>query len=172
MTPGETFHTKYGKYAHSDFIGKPFGSRIISPPPFPGFVHLLRPTPSLWTLSLPHRTQILYGPDISFVMQQLKIRPGTRVVEAGTGSGSMSHALAMAIGCGKRSKLFTFEYHATRYEKAKLEFEEHGLEDVVQLRHRNVCKDGFGDEPSDVDAGGSNMSVCFPIWLTIRRSLP
>jgi len=48
-----------------------------------GFVHVLRPTPELWTLALPHRTQILYLADIAFVSAWLGIRPGSRVVEAG-----------------------------------------------------------------------------------------
>lgn len=99
---------------------------MTSPPPQPGYVHLLRPTPELWTLSLPHRTQIVYLPDISFITNELRIRPGCRVIEAGTGSGSMSHSLARTIGCGEATaeewsdgpKLFSFEYHATRYEKA------------------------------------------------------
>ncbi|RXG61073.1 hypothetical protein Avbf_18213, partial [Armadillidium vulgare] len=31
-----------------------------------GYAYVLYPTPELWTLTLPHRTQILYTPDISF----------------------------------------------------------------------------------------------------------
>lgn len=88
-----------------------------SPHPHPGYVHLLRPTPELWTLSLPHRTQILYNPDISYISMQLGIRPGVRVVEAGTGSGSMTHALSRSVG--SRGKVFSFEYHSTRCEKAR-----------------------------------------------------
>lgn len=190
VTPGQLFHTKYGKYQHTDFIGRPFGSRVFSPPPFPGFLHVLRPTPELWTLSLPHRTQILYMPDIAFISAQLRVMPGRTIIEAGTGSGSMSHSLAQQLG--KTGKLWSFEYHATRYEKAMVEFEEHGLgggkkrrkvakeenkgEDVVvegenpvkqeaegqdewrstvRLQHRNVCKEGFGDEAKEADAGES-----------------
>jgi len=103
--------------------------QMASPPPQAGFIHILRPTPPLWSLSLPHRTQIVYLPDISFIMNQLQVRPGGRVIEAGTGSGSMSHSLGMGVagdlsesdGQGKKQKgkVFTFEYHATRYEKAK-----------------------------------------------------
>ena len=118
-------------------------TQMASPAPHAGFIHLLRPTPSLWSLSLPHRTQIVYLPDISFIMNELRIRPGSRIIEAGTGSGSMSHSLAMTVGgdmgadvdvdvgvevepekpVGKsnkgKGKLFTFEYHATRFEKAR-----------------------------------------------------
>ena len=48
-----------------------------------GYIHLLRPSPELWTFSLPHRTQILYMADIAFVMEGLGVRVGGRVVEAG-----------------------------------------------------------------------------------------
>jgi tRNA (adenine57-N1/adenine58-N1)-methyltransferase len=48
------------------------------------FHQLLRPTPELWTLSLPHRTQILYIADIAYILSELGIRPGSTVIEAGT----------------------------------------------------------------------------------------
>ena len=47
-----------------DLVGKQFGSKITLPQ---GWVHVLYPTPELWTITLPHRTQILYTPDISMV---------------------------------------------------------------------------------------------------------
>lgn len=60
----------------------------------------------------------------------------------GTGSGSFSHSIARAIG--PTGKLYTFEYHEQRAEQAKKEFSDHGLSDIIQLQHRDVCKDGFG----------------------------
>lgn len=63
-----------------------------------GFLYLLRPSPELWTLALPHRTQILYAPDMSFITLQLALGPGSRVIEAGTGSGSFTHFLARTVG--------------------------------------------------------------------------
>ena len=38
-------------------------------------------------------------------------------MEAGTGSGSMTHSLARAVG--ERGKVLSFEYHRARYEKAR-----------------------------------------------------
>ncbi|OCF43427.1 tRNA (adenine-N(1)-)-methyltransferase catalytic subunit TRM61 [Kwoniella heveanensis CBS 569] len=142
VTPGEEFHNKYGRYAHTDFIGQKFGSKLHSPPPHSGYLHLLRPTPELWTLSLPHRTQILYLPDISYITMRLGVRVGGKVMEAGTGSGSMTHSLSRTVG--PAGTVMSFEYHQPRYEKALEEFESHGLSNVT-LQHRNVCKDGFGD---------------------------
>lgn len=106
-----------------------------------GFIHLLRPSPEWWTKTLPHRTQILYLPDISFITQYLDLRPGTKMIEAGTGSGSFSHAIARTLG--PTGQLYTFEYHELRSATARQEFKDHGLSNI-ELAHRDVCKEGFG----------------------------
>ncbi|KAF9920715.1 tRNA (adenine(58)-N(1))-methyltransferase catalytic subunit trmt61a [Linnemannia zychae] len=107
-----------------------------------GFVYLLYPTPELWTLILPHRTQILYVADISLVMMYLDLKPGRVMIESGTGSGSFSHSIARTIAPG--GHLYTFEYHQDRVAAATKEFKEHGLQDLVTIECRDVCKDGFG----------------------------
>ena len=145
----ETFNTRYGSFPHKDMIGKPYGSQIaIRTRGGTGrfsFVHVLQPTPELWTLSLPHRTQIVYTPDSSYIMQRLGCNPHSRVIEAGTGSGSFSHAFARTAG-----HLFSFEFHPVRYEQAKVEFDEHGLlAENVTITHRDVCEDGFTIKKSD-----------------------
>lgn len=136
-----------------------------------GFVYLLRPTPELWTVSLPHRTQILYAPDMSFIVMKLNVTPGAAVIEAGTGSGSFTHTLARAVARGSPAgsgegqlppawnanaapappafgpldgRVYSFEFHGERVERARAEFAAHNLDRTVQLAHRNVCKDGFG----------------------------
>ena len=48
-----------------------------------GWLYLLFATPELWTTTLPHRTQILYNADISMVLFQLNLKPGSIVVETG-----------------------------------------------------------------------------------------
>ena len=66
-----------GLSAAQDFIGKPFGSRVYSKGTrSSGYVHLLAPTPELWTQVLRHRTQILYAADIALVCAFLELRPG------------------------------------------------------------------------------------------------
>lgn len=77
---GQTFQTKYGALRHSHLIGKEFGCKIQCPK---GYLHVLHPTPELWTMNLPHRTQILYSTDISVVTLQLDLKPGSVVVESG-----------------------------------------------------------------------------------------
>ncbi|KAL5501486.1 TRM61 [Sanghuangporus vaninii] len=140
VTPGKEFNGKFGVYSHADLVGIPFGSKIGSRNG-KGFIHVLRPTPELWTIALPHRTQILYLADIAFIVSYLNIKPGSQVVEAGTGSGSFSHAVARTIG--SKGHLYTYEFHEARANKAREEFRIHGFSEIITLTHRNVCKDGF-----------------------------
>ena len=77
---GKTQQTKYGCLRHDDVIGSAFGSRIKCAK---GYVYLLQPTAELWTVNLSHRTQILYSTDISVVILQLNLKPGSVVVESG-----------------------------------------------------------------------------------------
>ncbi|KOB56812.1 tRNA methyltransferase, partial [Operophtera brumata] len=61
------FQTTYGALKVKNLIGTEYGSR---------------PTPELWSLTLPHRTQIIYTPDISMILLQLDLVPGSIVIEA------------------------------------------------------------------------------------------
>ena len=90
------------------------------------------------------RTQILYSTDISMVTLQLELAPGKVVLESGTGSGSLSHSLIRTVA--PSGHLYTFDFHAERVEKARTEFAEHGLSDMVTATHRDVCSEGFGLE--------------------------
>ena len=145
VTPGKSFNSRYGDYPHADLVGIPYGSKVPSRTG-KGFVHILRPTPELWTLALPHRTQILYLADIAFITSWLYIRPGSIVIEAGkvslpssrpctsfvpkkfirrpcsfsffpgTGSGSFTHSIARTVGA--TGHLFSYEFHEARASKA------------------------------------------------------
>lgn len=115
-----------------------------------GFIYVLRPTPELWTSSLPHRTQVVYTPDYSYVLQRIRARPGTRIIEAGAGSGSFTHASARAVYSGypgsdadARGKVFSFEFHEPRFEKMDAEIKQHSLQGIVQVTHRDVYEEGF-----------------------------
>ncbi|KAF9983055.1 tRNA (adenine-N(1)-)-methyltransferase catalytic subunit trm61 [Mortierella antarctica] len=145
---GDEYVCKFGQYKHADMIGLRYGTKLGSNTGR-GFVYLLHPTPELWTLILPHRTQILYIADISFVTNFLNLKPGMSMIESGTGSGSFSHSIARTIA--PTGHLYTFEYHQERVNVATVEFEEHGLSNMVTISCRDVCKDGFGLE-NKVDA--------------------
>ncbi|CAG8613971.1 9602_t:CDS:2 [Gigaspora rosea] len=141
MDPKLTYNNKFGTFRHSDMIGKEYGTKMPSHNGR-GFMYLLHPTPELWTHVVPHRTQILYIADISFITTYLDLKPGSIILESGTGSGSFSHSLARNIA--PNGHLYTFEYHEERAKAAKQDFERHGLSDLITIECRDVYKEGFG----------------------------
>ncbi|KXT15034.1 hypothetical protein AC579_4885 [Pseudocercospora musae] len=116
-----------------------------------GFLHLLQPTPESWTSSLDHRTQVVYTPDYSYILQRLRVRPGSTLIEAGAGSGSFTHAAARAVfsaypSTGKETttgRVCSYEFHEPRVRTLRAEITDHGLDGIVHLTHRDVCNDGF-----------------------------
>lgn len=152
-----------------------------------GFVHLLQPTPEAWTASLDHRTQVVYTPDYSYILQRLRVKPGSRIIEAGAGSGSFTHAAARAVYSGPpfegdgsqtdaaRGTVFSFEYHEPRVQTLRKEIQAHGLEDTVILTHRDVCNDGFTldsttatSSPPSARANAIFLDLPAP-WLALRH---
>ena len=93
------------------------------------------------------RTQILYRPDIAMIIGTLDIKPGSKVIEAGTGSGSLSMSIIRALL--PTGKLFTYEFNEARALQAKNEFESLGFGEFVVSEHRDVVEKGFEHEALD-----------------------
>ncbi|CAL1576144.1 unnamed protein product [Knipowitschia caucasica] len=162
---GAQTQTRYGVLRHSqDLIGHKYGSKVSCSR---GWVYVLHPTPELWTLTLPHRTQILYSTDISMISMMLELKPGAVVCESGTGSGSLSHAILRSIA--PSGHLHTVEFHQQRAHIVEEEFREHRVGHMVTVRNQDVCLLGFGvtdvadavflDIPSPWDAVGHGYSA-------------
>lgn len=109
-----------------------------------GWAFVLQPNPELWSHTLPHRTQIIYTPDISMILYQLEIKPGSVVIESGTGSACLSNFFVRAVK--PSGHLHTFDFHEARSNQAREEFEQHGLGEWVSVYHRDVCEFGFKEE--------------------------
>ncbi|XP_047991210.1 tRNA (adenine(58)-N(1))-methyltransferase catalytic subunit TRMT61A [Leguminivora glycinivorella] len=135
------FQTTFGALKVKNLIGVEYGSRVELSK---GWGHVLQPTPELWSVTLPHRTQIIYTPDISMILLQLDLVPGCVVIEAGTGSGSLTHALIRRVR--PHGHVHTFDFHEHRAKIARDEFEAHGIAEYVTAKHRDVLEQGFGEE--------------------------
>jgi len=143
LTPKGVYQNRYGSFPHAGWVGQAFGAKVFGKDGRGGggFVWLLAPTPELWTKVLPHRTQILYAPDISLVTLGLELKPGCVVCESGTGSASLTHALVRAVA--PTGHVYTFEFNQARAEAADCEMKEHELGKFCTVTHRDVEKDGF-----------------------------
>lgn len=82
-----------------------------------GWLHLLRPNAELWTLSLPHRTQIVYSMDASYICLSLYLKNGSKLIESGTGTGSLTHHFAQCVG--SEGHVYTYEFNENRVMQAK-----------------------------------------------------
>lgn len=149
-----------------------------------GFCHMLYPTPETWTASLPHRTQVVYTPDYSYILHRLRVRAGSTIIEAGAGSGSFTHASARAVFNGYPSvpsptpkrrrfgKVCSFEFHEQRAGRIRQEVQEHGLEGIVEVTHRDVYADGFllgtGESASSPKANAVFLDLPAP-WLALKH---
>ncbi|KAF2652637.1 tRNA methyltransferase complex GCD14 subunit [Lophiostoma macrostomum CBS 122681] len=162
-----------------------------------GFAHLVPPTPETWTLCLPHRTQVVYTPDYSYILQRLRVRPGDHIIEAGAGSGSFTHAAARAVHNGaleeahpaitteaangdehsmvpkarrkRRGGVYSYEFHAPRAKQLQVEVNEHGLSSTVKVTNRDVYEDGFCLEDEEApDADAIFLDLPAP-WLALKH---
>lgn len=93
-------------------VNKPWGSKISAFNKYGVSLHVLEPKSTLITDTLARKTQILYPMDNSAIIFKLDIHPGSIIIEAGTGSGSLSCAISEAIQ--DSGHLYTFEFNKER----------------------------------------------------------
>ncbi|KAJ5573859.1 tRNA (adenine(58)-N(1))-methyltransferase catalytic subunit trm61 [Penicillium hispanicum] len=148
-----------------------------------GFLHLTYPTPESWTLSLPHRTQVVYTPDYSYILHRLRARAGGTIIEAGAGSGSFTHAAVRAVFNGypekessakrrRLGKVCSFEFHEQRAGRIREEVTQHGLDGLVEVTHRDVYEDGFllGDPKTGQSPKANAIFLDLPApWLALKH---
>ncbi|OIR58293.1 MAG: tRNA(1-methyladenosine) methyltransferase subunit Gcd14 [Amphiamblys sp. WSBS2006] len=139
---GEAEDTVSGVFEHDAIIGSEYGSTVRSKSQAKTCC-IFRPTPELWTETLPHRTQILYSKDISLVIMLLEIKSGSVVFECGTGSGSLTHSLANTVY--PAGHVYTFEQDETRSRQYGEEVHRHGFGQSITVTNR-CLQNGFGHE--------------------------
>lgn len=96
LDPERTFSTHAGTIPHTALIGaedgqmfeSSGGSRYVA----------MRPRLSDYILKMKRGAQVVYPKDIGPILVHGDIAPGMTVVEAGTGSGALTTALARAVG--------------------------------------------------------------------------
>lgn len=96
ITPGKEWHTHKGWITHDDLIGLPEGSVVSTTAglKFTAFIPLLAD----YVLSMPRGATIVYPKDAAMIVGVADIYPGSRVLEAGVGSGALTLSLLRAVG--------------------------------------------------------------------------
>ncbi len=158
------FQSHRGVLKHDDLIGKPWGSQVFSHTGAPFF--LLQPSIADLLNDLPRNTQILYPKDIGYILIQMGISEGQTVMEAGTGSGSMTIALANAIG--PQGRVISYEHKQDTQNLARKNLERVGLASRVDFKLRDI-QEGFDE--TDADAFFLDVQNPFDYIPQVRDAL-
>jgi tRNA (adenine57-N1/adenine58-N1)-methyltransferase len=161
------FHTHKGYLDLGDLIGKSWGVVIKSS--LGVSFYALKPMIKDLVHKTDRRTQVLYPKDIGYILFQLDIGSGSRVVEAGTGSGALTMALANAVR--PEGKVFTYEIIEKHLKTAKGNIQRSGLMPYVEMELLNIID---GIPPRDVDAVILDMATPWMVvphaWESLRGS--
>jgi tRNA (adenine57-N1/adenine58-N1)-methyltransferase len=144
LKSGGDLQTHRGVLKHDDLIGKPYGSQVFSHTGAPFF--LLQPSIADILNDLPRATQILYPKDLGYILVMMGIAPGQRVMEAGTGSGSVTIAMATAVGADGR--VVSYEQKPDTQNLARKNVERVGLASRVEFKLRDI-REGFDETEAD-----------------------
>lgn len=132
--------TNRGVLPHSNIIGRRWGETVET---HLGYGYQLLP-PSLEQLvrSIKRATQIIYPKDIGYLLMKMNIGPGTRVVEAGTGSGGLTIAMARMVL--PHGHIYTYEARPDIQRVAQRNIAGLGLTAYVTSKVRDI-EEGFDE---------------------------
>lgn len=100
LQAGQVWHSHGGTLPHDLILGSPEGTVVHSAT---GMVfRCFRPRMADFVLKMPRGAQVVYPKDVGAILVEADVFPGAAVLEAGTGSGSLTLALCRATGAQGR----------------------------------------------------------------------
>jgi tRNA (adenine57-N1/adenine58-N1)-methyltransferase len=145
LKAGHEKHTHRGIVRYDDIIGQRLGREVRTQLDSPFLV--LEPSIHDLIKNIKRISQIMYPKDIGYILLKMNIMSGRRVIEAGTGSGGLTLALAHSVRPDGR--VYSYEIRPDMLKTAIHNLENAGLLDYVDFRERDI---GQGFDERDVDA--------------------
>jgi tRNA (adenine57-N1/adenine58-N1)-methyltransferase len=157
---GKSFHTHKGFIQFDDLIGKQYGSIVKSN--LNVEFAALKPALKDYIFKSMRKTQIMYPKDIALIVMLSGIGPGSRVVEAGTGTGALSTALAYYLK--PNGRVYSYEIREEFIKTAKKNLERAKVAEYVELKNKDVTE---GIDEREVDA--VILDLATP-WLVVPHA--
>ncbi|MDI9608796.1 MAG: tRNA (adenine-N1)-methyltransferase [Candidatus Verstraetearchaeota archaeon] len=161
---GKKFHTHKGIVDLGELIGKQYGTELkttlglpMKAMPVDYLDHLER---------VSRKTQIIYPKDIALITLLANVRPGSRVVECGTGSGSLTSYLATHVQ--PDGMVYTYEMREEFQRIARRNLERMGLIRNVEMKLKDINE---GIDERDVDAVVLDMATPWQVVDLARDAL-
>lgn len=164
LVAGAVYQTHRGVLKHDDMIGRPWGSQVYSHMGSPFF--LLQPSIADLMRDTKRNTQILYPKDVGFIIMTMGIGPGQHVMEAGTGSGGLTSALAYSVG--DEGHVTTYEVRPDFKNLAENNLRKLGLEDRVTFKSGDI---GDGFEETGIDSLFLDLPNPYDYMTQVRDAL-
>jgi tRNA (adenine57-N1/adenine58-N1)-methyltransferase len=164
LKEGGKYETHRGILHHDDLIGKSWGTMVSSH--LGRSFMLLQPSLADLMREIRRNTQIMYPKDVGFILVTMGIGPGQHVVEAGTGSGSLTTALAFMVGPGGR--VTTYEQRPEFQKLAIRNLTGVGLDDRVTFKTGDIAN---GFEERGVDALFLDVANPYDYLHQVREAL-
>jgi len=161
---GNSIQTHRGVIQHDNLIGKEWGSMVKSHSGNPFF--LLQPSLSNILESTKRSTQIMYPKDIGFILITMGIVPGVRVIEAGSGSGAFTSALASMVR--EKGRVYSYEILEEKSKLAEENTRKLGLDSYVEFKVRDIQ---LGFDEKNVDAIFLDLPNPFDFLHQVHNSL-
>lgn len=145
LVEGQDIHGSDGVISAASLAEADFGVEVATALGKP--YRVLKPTLYDLVRGVKRQTQIIYPKDIGYICMRLGVGNGTRVIEAGSGSGSLT--LALSWFSGEKGHVYTYEAREEFFKLCRRNLEWAGVGQNVTQRLRDI-KDGF--EETDADA--------------------
>lgn len=126
-------HTHLGVIDISSIIGMEYGSLVRTTED--KIVYLIEPTIHDFVMKSERRTQIVYPKDFGFIAARTGLKNGSKVLEIGTGSASLTTFIASIVK--PDGHIYTFDINPDSLAIAKRNLEKAGMSDYVTIRQHD-----------------------------------
>jgi tRNA (adenine57-N1/adenine58-N1)-methyltransferase len=156
----KSFHTHKGFLQLDNLIGAEYGIRIKSNTGTEFVV--LKPLLADYIFKSQRKTQITYPKDVALIVMFSGIGPGSHVVEAGTGTGALTTALAHYVQ--PNGHVYSYEIRSEFVETAQKNLQRAHLLDFVEFKNKDIT---LGIDETGIDA--VILDLATP-WLVIKHA--
>ena len=141
---GATVGTHFGQIYHDEILSHDWGEGVTTPK---GDVYYItKPTLADFTRRIKRQTQIVFPKEAGFIIQHLNFFPGARVVECGTGSGSLLTAFAHFVG--DTGRIYTYDRREEFSKIAQKNAAKWGVDHRITF-HMQDIENGFIERDAD-----------------------
>ncbi|MHA1105632.1 MAG: tRNA (adenine-N1)-methyltransferase [Promethearchaeota archaeon] len=146
---GKEFHSHRGIIKFDDIIGKAFGTVVFSHPhDTQGYkFYVLKPLPSDYVIYMGRKTQIIYPEDAGLIIMYSGIRPGSKVIEAGCGSGALTCILGTYVQ--PNGHVYSYDIREKSLRTAERNVTRANLQEFVSINNGDILIDDLDHENVD-----------------------